>query len=449
MRLRSVEELVGAVRDNRSRQHLLEATTAYNAGAFKAAIVSLWVAVAVDLVAKVRQLADQGEPAAAKHIADLDLAIETLNTQQLMKFEKELLDVCRDTYELIDARDHVALVRLRDDRHICAHPAFVSSEDVFEPTAELVRAHIATAVDSALQHGPIAGRKAIERFTAETQGVSWFATTAELGAYLRSRYLDHGKSALKTSLAKVVVKGCINPPENNYLVWTRLGQTAKALDQVAPPLLADALKAVIGNVEAGSGLTDSQLGQFMGSLGDLQPAWAVIPDTSIPRFESAVANFDVPFLTQWRALSVSNAPDSVQTAVATRLSQLADAELAAVIAGAPSTALLNEALNRLRETWSWRTADYRLTHLVLPQAELFTEAEVRRLQDALEHASDVRMASGTPPTLEQLWERTRHLPGVIPAWRDIASYLEANAPDGDKEAYYGYPQLRARIAEGA
>lgn len=447
--MRSIEEFVGAVRDSRSRQHLLEATTAYNAGAFKAAIVSLWVAVAVDLVGKIRHLAEQNEPAAVRHIADLDFAIETTNTQQLMKFEKNLLDVCRDTYELIDARDHVALVRLRDDRHICAHPAFVSSEAVFEPTAEIVRAHIATAVDSVLQHGPTAGRKAIERFTLETKGVSWFATTAELGAYMRSRYLDNGKSALKSSLAKVVVKGCIHPPDGNHLVWTRLGQTAKALDQVAPSLLADALEAVVGKVEAGSGLTDSQLGQFIGSLGDLQPAWTAIPDASIPRFESAVANLDIAFLTLWRTLSVSNAPERIQNAVLARVRQLEEAELGAVIAGQPSTVLLNDALNRLRETWSWRSADYRLAYLVLPQADLFTEAEVRRLKEALEHSSDVRMASGTPPALEQLWERTRHVPGAVPAWRAIADYLEANAPDGDTEAYYGYPQLRARIAGSA
>lgn len=449
MRVRSIEELVGAVRDSRSRQHLLEATTAYNAGAFKAAIVSLWVAVAVDLVTKIRQLAEQGETAAARHIADLDKAIETSNTSQLMKFEKELLDVCRDTYEFIDTRDHVALVRLRDDRHICAHPAFVSSDNVFEPTAELVRAHIATAVDSVLQHGPTAGRKAIERFTAETKGISWFSTTAELAAYLRTRYLDHGKSALKTSLAKVVVKGCINPPDNNHLVWTRLAQTAKALDQVAPALLADALASVVGALEAGSGLTDSQLTQFMGSLGDLQPAWVAVPASSLPRFESAVTNINVPFLTLWRALSVSNAPDTVQAAVAARLGQLEDAELASVIAASPSRVLLNEALKRLKDTGSWRTADHRLMYLVLPQAELFTDGELRRLLDVLEHTHDVRTASGTPPTLEQLWERTRHLPGVVPAWQDIAAYLKANAPDGDTESYYGYPQLRARIAEGA
>lgn len=447
--MRSLEELIDSVRDSRSRQHLIEATTAYNAGAFRAAIVSLWVAVAVDLVGKIRHLAEQGEPAAVKHITDLDSAIAKANTQYLMKFEKELLDVCRDTYELIDARDHMALERLRADRHICAHPAFVSSDQVFEATAELVRAHIATAVDSALRHGSTAGRKAIERFSAETTGVSWFTTTTELGAYLRSRYLDHGKNALKTSLAKVVVKGCIDPPESNHLVWTRLGQTARALDEVAPSLLADALESVIGKLETGRGLTDSQLVQFMGALGDLQPAWAAIPATSLPRFESAVSTIDLATLTRWRTLSVSDAPVSIQRAISSRVGSLNDTDLAAVIAGAPSSALLDEALSRLPSTGSWRQADHRLSTLILPQAAYFTAARMRRLQDALAQASDLRTASGTPPTLEQLWERTRDVSGTLPVWHEIGDYLKTNAPDGDTDGYYGYPQLRARIASGS
>lgn len=84
---------------------------------------------------------------------------------------------------------------------------------------------------------------------------------------------------------------------------------------------------------------------------------------------------------------------------------------------------------------------------VLPQADQFNDASLRRLLQALQEATDARLASGTPPSLEQLWEQTRHLPGVLDAWRDIASYLEGAAPHGDTQAYYGYPQLRARIRE--
>lgn len=210
--MRALEDLLGSVNDLASREHLREATRAYQAGAFKAAIVSLWVTVAVDLVTKVRHLADQGETGAVKHIADLDNAIANRDRSKLMAIERELLDRCRDEYEFIDARDHDMLTRLQEDRHICAHPAFVSPEVVFEPTAELVRAHFATAVDAVLRHGPTAGRKAIARFTTEIAGNAWPSKTSELREYLRERYFARGKRVVRRNLAQVIVKGCLAPP---------------------------------------------------------------------------------------------------------------------------------------------------------------------------------------------------------------------------------------------
>lgn len=92
----------------------------------------------------------------------------------------------------------------------------------------------------------------------------WLEDRDELGAYLRERYIDRGKHALHSNLAKVIVKGCIDPPESNFTIWVRHGQAADVLDAVAPDLLAEALEAVVGRGEAGAGLTDSNL---VGSWG--------------------------------------------------------------------------------------------------------------------------------------------------------------------------------------
>lgn len=286
--MRSLEDLVGSVYDSESREHLREATRAYDAGAFKASIVSLWVAVAVDLMAKVRHLADQGEPAAVQHIKSLDRAIQARDKSALMSLERDLLDKCRDAYEFIDARDHDMLTRLQNDRHICAHPAFVSPEVVFEPTAELVRAHVATVVDAVLRHGPTPGRKAVDRFTTEIAGNAWPSRTDDLRGYLRERYFSRGKAVVRRNLAKVIVKGCLAPPGDDYKLWKRLRKSALVLDQIEPALLAEALEAVVGRSEKDTGLPDVQMMRFIGALGELGPAWAVVPTTSLPRFETLV-----------------------------------------------------------------------------------------------------------------------------------------------------------------
>lgn len=59
--MRALEDLLNSVRDRQSREHLAEAVRAYNAGALRAAIISTWVAVALDLTGKIRELSELGE----------------------------------------------------------------------------------------------------------------------------------------------------------------------------------------------------------------------------------------------------------------------------------------------------------------------------------------------------------------------------------------------------
>jgi hypothetical protein len=89
--MRALEDLVNAVRDPRSRRHLEEAVSAYNAGALRAGIISTWVAVALDLTDKIRELADTGDGAAADYVRRLDDAIRDDNLATLQQIERDLL----------------------------------------------------------------------------------------------------------------------------------------------------------------------------------------------------------------------------------------------------------------------------------------------------------------------------------------------------------------------
>lgn len=443
--MRALEDLLGSVNDPASREHLREATRAYEAAAFKAAIVSLWVAVAVDLVAKVRAIADQGEASAVKHIQELDAAIAGRDKQKLMAIERELLDKCRDDYEFIDARDHDTLTRLQEDRHICAHPAFVSPDVVFEPSAELVRAHFATAVDAVLRHGPTPGRKAIDRFTSEISGSAWPTKTEDLRDYLRERYFARGKDVLRRNLAQVIVKGSLDPPGADFRVWKRLRKSALVLDDIAPASLAEALDAVVGRVEKDTGLSDLRIVRFIGALGELSTAWDSVPETSVPRFVTLVESFDFEQLASWAVLSATTPVDAVEKAIDKRLQAASDDELQAVIAVRRAKKHLPLAMERFTGSRGWRPAERRMELMVLPLARFMTVDDLRLLRSTLQTNEQVREASSMPPLLEQLYDVTSDVSGAQAEWEDIVSDLAGKAPDGDPEHYYAYPQLRARV----
>ena len=105
-------------------------TTSAHSGS---AIVATWVAVAFDLIAKIRQLAATGDDGANDFIRTLDQAIEGDSPNRQLTIERNLLVVAHETFEFIEHRERKELERLRDDRHVCAHPAFVRPGDVFRP----------------------------------------------------------------------------------------------------------------------------------------------------------------------------------------------------------------------------------------------------------------------------------------------------------------------------
>ena len=60
--MRALEDVRSMVRSTKSRKYIDEAIDAYGAGAYRAAILALWIAVVSDLIDKISILAEAGEP---------------------------------------------------------------------------------------------------------------------------------------------------------------------------------------------------------------------------------------------------------------------------------------------------------------------------------------------------------------------------------------------------
>jgi hypothetical protein len=442
--MRAVDDLVNEVRDAASREHLQEAVRAYSAGALRSAIISTWIAVALDLTSKIRELADLGEAEAQAYVSTLDAAIDAGNIPALTKLERELLAVCRDRFTLINAREHDELERLVADRHVCAHPAFVAAEVVFKPTSELCRVHLATAVDAVLRHPPTPGRKAIERFIVEVKDAAWPATVDTLGAHLRAQYLDRGKPALRRGLAELVVKCCLEPPPD--ISTARMAQAAHALDAVAPALLEQALADVVRKREETSGLTNEHLLRLTSAMSDLDVMWRALPATSRPRVVAALEAIGPADLLRLQVASRRPMDHEAAGALDGALDRLSPDELSALVAATPGAALVPAALRRLGEAPGWRTAEKILSQAVVPLAAWFTAADVVALGEVLRTNSQVRQASGVPPQVTGLFGETADLPGAFAVWEDLSGWLSTQGRDNDPTDWYAYPAL-ARLVE--
>jgi len=246
--MRALEDIKNQVRSLTSRRYAEEAVAAYSAGAYRAALISIWIAVAADIIDKIRLLADEGGRAAQLR-DELDRAIKGNNVGALQTFERNLITWAHQDLELIGARETEELTRLYNDRHLCAHPAYVSdNEELFSPSPELVRAHLTSAVDALLSHPAVTGRRAIERFGREIDSDSFPKDDQRLNAHLRHSYMDHGTKALKENLIKVVCKETLKPETPREKRW-RSTRAARELQKIAPTLFDEQLRVILGRAQ--------------------------------------------------------------------------------------------------------------------------------------------------------------------------------------------------------
>ncbi|MCM2413221.1 hypothetical protein [Streptomyces sp. RKAG290] len=119
--MRALEDVKNQVRSLTSRRYVEEAVAAYGAGAYRAALISIWIAVAADVIGKIRLLAEDGGVAAQMQ-AELDRAIKGNNVNALQAFERNLVTRARNELELVGAREEVSLLRF-DGHHWCGGQA--------------------------------------------------------------------------------------------------------------------------------------------------------------------------------------------------------------------------------------------------------------------------------------------------------------------------------------
>lgn len=107
-----------------------------------------------DLIGKVRQLHEQGEPEARALTEQVESAQgnpDPAAVRIMRQVEGSLLQTAV-ALELIDATQERQLERLREDRNPCAHPSLRPLGELFDPQPEYARAHLAVALDAVLVH---------------------------------------------------------------------------------------------------------------------------------------------------------------------------------------------------------------------------------------------------------------------------------------------------------
>lgn len=442
--MRSIEDLTDAIRTPAGRAQFREAMQAYSAGAHRAATILLWTSVMQDLTDKLRVLADAGDGAAASAISTVDAARASADVRAMQNFENGLLDRARDEFEFVTGREAEELRRLGDDRNLCAHPSFQSgSEDLFEISAEQVRAYARLVVESVLSQPPIVGKALVERFSADAKSDSW--PDDALADFLRTRYFDRARSGVMRNILEVAVKAAIRPPDGDNQVAGRCVATIKAATEVNEGLVLDAIGAVLTRWR--DHLTDEDLLRAIGAIGALATTWENLGSENVARAKTLLRSASTEALIDERAFASGlPAEPTLETPYKAAIDRLSRDQLETMARKPyPKDQLVPSVLDIVRSVGSWRSGE-RAIQLAIRVSSGMTLDDIRTVADEFVKNDQIHLAGEVPQLLEQLVRRTIHVPGARDVWREaLDTYAASRDPDPDGEDWYSYSEAREAL----
>lgn len=441
-----IDSLALAVRDPESKRLILEAISAYRGGALRSAIVSTWIAVSYDIISKVRELATQGEGFAKTFVEDLEKTIKNEVIREHQNIESSLLDNAYKQWQLLAKHEFNDMERLHKDRNLCAHPAFVVDDALFQPTPELVRTHITHALQHLLIHAPLQGKAAIERFMADIISPSFPSDSSSINSFIKTKYLDRAKDVFVKNLIETLLIVCFGKDSATYLEHKNL--IAETLNEIAE-LKTDIFDATAKNYieRKFESIPDNLLLNVGTFIKNDKRVWDWLLKPTQIRFKTLLQNADVETFKVCSVADVSAIPD-LKDIIIDRITSFDEKSQIDIISQNPKREFIKTAINIYGSANSYAQAEILGRRLMIPLAPLMDSDDIKEMLDAINGNDQIIPAWGTPEILENVFnalsqcvkeQSERH-------WQEFWDVMIKKNPF-ILHGYFWYPGLGDKIRE--
>ena len=372
--------LLTRIRHEQSKVYFLDAVRAYKAGALRASLTSAWVALVYDLIAKYRELSALEDAAASAFVQSWDAATAANEVRRLLQLEAAILDDATQNTQVINRTAHTHLERLREDRHLCAHPAFSAEAELFEPSPELVRLHLANAVDLVLSQEPLQGKAIFELFDIDVQSTGFPTAHTRILDYVEQRYLERVRVQnirnFGTVLAKSLLKGVPQQwePQHNKIISSLVAVRDRAAQAWTDVSLA--IVRLIDNLEPEN---RPRAIAFIAAFPDF---WRMLQQPTRTALQETVDNADPAALTEYRILAGVRLPQFRESLLRV-IADLDSNGLAYAIAAQPLADLWPRAIETYENSGSFRGSEAKFSELIAPFAGRLDSQQHDRLLDAV------------------------------------------------------------------
>lgn len=441
--LRDLETLRLSVNNPDSCEWFGEAIRCYEAGSYRASVVSLWITLVLDLTAKLRSLAEAGDPEAEQLVEAYDRAIKNRDDSNALKYERDILEKAREKFELITAREFDELKRLREDRNFCAHPNMGVNGELLVPDAELVRAHIVSVWRAVLSQKACSGRKTIEIFEEEIASASW----VEGSEYLEKRFFENVRSSVKRNIIKLLVKYSLDLSMVSEMISRRAIIAASQSRDIDPELFENCFQTVLVNWDSQGKINDSMLIRLVGVYGSKETLWGLVPDTVRERAAVAVKSRGIEDLVKDGYFTgLQPIDEELQITNSSLIQELGVEQLSAVLGWAIDIRpFADQAISLLNAANSFKEARESLKTLE-KCASVLDESHIEKLTAVIRANDQVTWTSGLRYSLCEIYRSMLHTSATDLQWKVLEEQLYELFPE---EGRARFQELSELINNGA
>lgn len=441
--LSDLDERVFEVRDKTSRDLIREAIAAYRGGAYRSAIMSTWIAIAYDIIVKVRELAAHGEANAVAFTKELDRAISGNDVAKLQSLERDLLSKAKDDFQLLTEREHMDLERIYKDRHQCAHPAFVGDNVLFQPLPELVRNHIAQAIDILLSHAPMQGKSALEQLERDLFSPSFPKHQTDIQEFVKTRYVERVKDSGLVKVMQSIIGRLFGSDHAKYRgMEDQLAYVLKAFRTAKPALFAKEVEPWIRSKAAA--VHDHRLLSLI-PFSVIEPAaWQALDNATRAEVKAVIGSAPEEVFESvdiYAGLSLGDLKESMLH----RFQSLSKDIQEVIIMVNPIPEFVPSAIAIYRNTKGYRSAEHNGKNLILPLSDHFEAEHIRQILEIAVENKQVGMAGESPEIFAELFDRTiDRLDSTKDHWK---KFISAMGKGKKRDERYAYPDVRKRLKE--
>ncbi len=376
LHLSNLDELIQKVRNVHSKNYLNESISSYRAGAYRASLITTWIAVCVDIIEKIRELS-LSEDAAAKMIEERLDGINANDPNSMLSFEKDILDIACDELQLISTIEKSHLERLKNDRNVCAHPTFSHDGSQFSPHAELTLSYIVQASNYLLIHPPVKGKIVIQRLFEHINEPSFPEDEEKAFTLLSSdNNLGRVRESSVRNLTVILLKRVFRDESSiSPELLNRISASLGAISRLYPETYTNVIETKLGAML--SEANDTQLKRVFPFLLSRNELWEKIATPEKIRIDGLMQSMDVDDLIKYQTPKLAEVNLQIRKELMVKIESFNNVDQAKLIASNPSQTFKNQAINIFIESLSFDSAEFRGNSLLVPMASKLDENDIK------------------------------------------------------------------------